>query len=373
MAVDNNQNATKKPLPAWLGAVAALLLAGVLLAVFPVWAARAGEPSSPPCRFAHPPQARGNAPTQAKPAKLVLINGQVTTLAFNRAAATKTLVIQYGITGAIAGDLRYPNLAVSQQSFLRSDEAALPASRIKVAAWYQNGRVLLNLCVDRSGGQLADPGTYQGTVSIVDQRVGRVDVPVTVTLSYPSWQLVLELLVLASIGGTWYIWVLRQKKPGTLAFGWDFLSYCTSMLGVLSIAAGVIAALGVYSATYLSSTDWGSAATQPLTLVGAMFSAFLAGASSVHIGAAAGKAKKAQNKASKQKTKAAAADAGAGQRQADAAPGPGAGAPGPAAPAPGAPGPAAPAPGAPGPAAPAPAGLAPAVPAPRPDGGPDVP
>jgi hypothetical protein len=357
MAVDNNQNATKKPLPAWLGAVAALLLAGVLLAVFPVWAARAGEPSSPPCRFAHPPQARGNAPTQAKPAKLVLINGQVTTLAFNRAAATKTLVIQYGITGAIAGDLRYPNLAVSQQSFLRSDEAALPASRIKVAAWYQNERVLLNLCVDRSGGQLADPGTYQGTVSIVDQRVGRVDVPVTVTLSYPSWQLVLELLVLASIGGTWYIWVLRQKKPGTLAFGWDFLSYCTSMLGVLSIAAGVIAALGVYSATYLSSTDWGSAATQPLTLVGAMFSAFLAGASSVHIGAAAGKAKKAQNKASKQKTKAAAAAAdagaraGAGQRQADAAPGP----------------------GAPGPAAPAPAGLAPAVPAPRPDGGPDGP
>ena len=296
----------------------------------------------------------------------MLINGQVTTLAFNRAAATKTLVIQYGITGAIAGDLRYPNLAVSQQSFLRSDEAALPANRIKVAAWYQNGRVLLNLCVDRSGGQLADPGTYQGTVSIVDQRVGRVDVPVTVTLSYPSWQLVLELLVLASIGGTWYIWVLRQKKPGTLAFGWDFLSYCTSMLGVLSITAGVIAALGVYSATYLSSTDWGSAATQPLTLVGAMFSAFLAGASSVHIGAAAGKAKKAQNKASKQKTKAAAAaaggpaDAGAGQRQADAAP------------APGAPGHAAPAPGAPGPAAPAPAGLAPAVPAPRPDG-PDVP
>jgi hypothetical protein len=274
----------------------------------------------------HPAQDKGKAPTQAKPAKLVLINGQVTTLAFNRAVTTKTLVIQYAITGTIDEDLKYPNLAHTQQSFLRSDEAALPSNRIKVAAWYQNGRVLLSLCVDRSGGKLADPGTYQGTVSIVDQRVGRVDVPVTVTLSYPSWQMVLELLVLASIAGTWYVWVLRQKKPGTLAFGWDFLSYCISMLGVLSIAAGVVAALGVYSATYLSSIDWGSAATQPLTLLGAMFSAFLAGASSVHIGAAAGKAQKKKASKARASRKDRAAALAAGKPQADL---PEAGQPGP--------------------------------------------
>jgi hypothetical protein len=169
---------------------------------------------------------------------------------------------------------------------------------VKVAAWYQSGRVLLKLCVDRSGSKLADPGTYQGTVSIVDPRVNRVDVPIIVTLSYPSWQLVLELLVLAVFAGSWYIWVLKQKKASDLAIGWEFVKFCGSMIGVLSIGAGVVAALGVYNATYLSSDSWGSSAEQPLALLGAMFSAFLAGATTVHVGAAAGQARDSRTRAS---------------------------------------------------------------------------
>jgi hypothetical protein len=300
VAVNSNTSDHKtghaKGLQAALGALAALAAAAALLAVFPIWAAVAGKPAHTSCVAA---PAASTVSTKAKPAKLVLINAQATTLAFNRALTTKTLIVQYGISGTIYEYLKHPYLRVITQGFLRNDQAVLPPGRIQAAAQYQDGRVLLSLCVDRSGGKLADPGTYQGTVSIVDQRVGRVDVPITVTLAYPSWQLVLELLVLASIGGTWYIWVLQQKKPLALPFGAEFLRYCISMIGVLSIAAGVIAALGVYSATYLSSVDWGSSATQPLALLGAMFGAFLAGASSVHIGAAAGKAQVAQKRQKK--------------------------------------------------------------------------
>jgi hypothetical protein len=292
-ATSGHKSGRANGLRAALGALAALAAAAALLAVFPIWAAVAGEPADTSCP---PAPAASTVSTKAKPAKLVLINGQVTTLAFNRSLTTKMLTVQYGISGTIYEYLKHPYLRVSTQSFVRSDQAALPPGRIQAAAWYQDGRVLLSLCVDRSGGKLADPGTYQGTVSIVDQRVSRVDVPITVTLAYPSWQLVLELLVLASIGGTWYIWVLQQKKPLALPFGAEFLRYCISMIGVLSIAAGVIAALGVYSATYLSGVDWGSSATQPLALLGAMFGAFLAGASSVHIGAAAGQAQSAQKR-----------------------------------------------------------------------------
>jgi hypothetical protein len=258
------------------------------------------QPKATPCIFSgQPGQALGFPSQPVKPVKLILINGQTTTLAFYRALTTKTLTIQYGVNGTIpdVGSGQYPNLDVIQQAFLRSDQTALPTNQIRVAAWYQNGRVLLELCVQRSGSKFADPGTYVGTVSITDSRVNRVDVPITVTLSYPTWQFVLELLVLAVFAGSWYIWVLQDKDPEDLAIGWGFIRWCGSMIGVLSIGAGVVAALGVYNASYLNNASWGYPANQPLSLLGAMFTAFLAGAATVHIGAAAGNARDAKKKA----------------------------------------------------------------------------
>jgi hypothetical protein len=253
------------------------------------------QPKATPCTFSSEPiQALGSPAQPARPAKLILISGQTTTLAFSRALTTKTLTIQYGVNGTIpeVGTGQYPNLKVIPQAFLRSDQAALPANRVKVAAWYQSGRVFLQLCVDRSGFKLADPGAYVGTVSIVDPRVSRVDVPITVTLSYPTWQDVLELLVLAVFAGSWYIWVLQDKQPSDRAISWHFITWCGSMIGALSIAAGVVAAVGVYNASYLNSASWGYTVSQPLALLGAMFTAFLAGAATVHIGAKAGDARR---------------------------------------------------------------------------------
>lgn len=278
-----------------------LLVILALVVLFPVWQWSSSPARATACKFPGiPQQAAGSLPALPatyKPAKLVLISGQTTTLEFNRALATKTLTIQYGISGAStvtipdSGPSQFPQLQVADPlGFIRDDQEPLPGESVSVASWVQNGRVLLKLCVQRSGPGFADPGTYQGTVSIVDPRVGRVDVPIVVTLSYPSWQRIMALLVLAVLAGAWYVWVLQAKKAAQIAIGWGFVDFYATMLGVLSASAGVVAAFGVYTATYLNSTTWGSSSGQVFALFGAMFSAFLAGSATVHIGAKAGQA-----------------------------------------------------------------------------------
>lgn len=295
MATDRSAQRSRGITPARVITLLAIL---VLIGLFPVWQLRSPAPRTPPCSFPGIPRQAGSPPglpSTYKPAKLVLISGQTTTLEFNRALATKTLTIQYGISGATTGAIPYsganqfPQLqVVDPLGFLRDDQEPLPGSKVRVASWVQNGRVLLKLCVQRSGPGFADPGIYQGTVSIVDPRVGRVDVPITVTLSYPSWQWIMALLVLAVLAGAWYVWVLQARDAAEIAIGGGFLDFYATMLGVLSAGAGVIAAFGVYTATYLNSPTWGSSSTQVFALFGAMFSAFLAGAATVHIGAKAG-------------------------------------------------------------------------------------
>jgi hypothetical protein len=278
-----------------------LLVILAVVVLFPAWGWSSSPAKPMSCTFPGiPQQAAGSPPALPatyKPAKLVLISGQTTTLEFNRALATKTLTIQYGISGAATGTIpdsganQFPQLqAADPLGFIRDDQEPLPGGRVSVASWVQNGRVLLKVCVQRSGPGFADPGTYQGTVSIVDPRVGRVDVPVVVTLSYSSWQWIMALLVAAVLVGAWYVWVLQAKTRAQIAIGWGFVDFYATMLGVLSAGAGVVAAFGVYTATYLNSTTWGSSSTQVFALFGAMFGAFLAGATTVHIGAKAGQA-----------------------------------------------------------------------------------
>jgi hypothetical protein len=276
-----------------------LLLA--LLAGLWYWPSMEGTPKAQSCALNAPAQSTGPVPTPVTPAKLVMADGQTTILPFDRGEVAKTLTIRYNINGTIPGAQQFPNLRVDYLDFLRFDEAALPASRVKVAAWYEDGHVVLQVCVDRSGSKLADPGIYQSTVSIVDPRIAPIDTQVTITLNYPNWTRVLVLMILAALGGTWYIWILRQKDEGERAISWGFFKWCGSMIGVLSIAAGTIAAFAIYNATYLRSDSWGSSPQQPIGLLGAMFTAFVTGAATVHIGVAAGEARAARREPALQK------------------------------------------------------------------------
>ena len=77
----------------------------------------------------------------------------------------------------------------------------------------------------------------------------------------------------------------KGQSGGRNAWTPDF--YAT-MVGAPSAGAGVVFAFGVYTATNLNSPAWGSSSSEVFALFGAMFSAFLAGAATVHIGAKAG-------------------------------------------------------------------------------------
>jgi hypothetical protein len=274
------------------------LVALAALLVFPVWFLVSGSPHSRPCSFPGIPQQVAKTPpaepASFKPVKLVLISGQATTLAFNRDLGVKTLTLQYGVNGVIpfTGTNQSPQLAANDLlGFIRDDQEALPGGKlVAVKAWVQNGRVLLKVCIDRTGAGFAAPGSYQGTVSIVDPRVSPVSIPVTVTLDWPIWQWVMELLVVAALVGTWYVWVLQAPKNATSGAPVSLLDFCSNKLGVLSIGAGIVAAFGVYNATYLNSVTWGSSSGQIFALFGAMFSAFLAGATAVHVSSKAGQA-----------------------------------------------------------------------------------
>jgi hypothetical protein len=270
-----------------------LVALAALLSLFPVWYLVSGSRHSAPCTFPGIPQVVASPPAEPasfKPVKLVLISGQATTLAFNRDLGPKTLTLQYGINGTIpfAGGNQSPQLGANDLlGFVRDDQEALPGSQVDVKSWVQNGRVLLKVCIDRTGAGFAAPGSYQGTISIVDPRVSPVSIPVTVTLDWPIWQWVMELLVAAAVAGTWYVWVLQAPKNSAGA-PVSLLDFCSNKLGILSIGAGIVAAFGVYSATYLNSVTWGSSSGQVFALFGAMFSAFLAGATAVHVSSKAG-------------------------------------------------------------------------------------
>lgn len=83
-----------------------------------------------------------------------------------------------------------------------------------------------------------------------------------------------------------------MPPPGTPGGGrtvTDYLNWCFTPAGIVTVVVGVAAALGVYNATYLSSDNWGASAWQFLSILGALFSGFLAASTTIHLGAKVGK------------------------------------------------------------------------------------
>jgi hypothetical protein len=282
-----------------------IILFGVLLVPLPVWAMYDGsDHTSPAC----PANTAANTtlPTTANAAfKLSDPNATAGhTLAFGRSRNSRTLILSLSPVSAVSNSASASasttaTLPANEQLgsavtglFTRSDDETLNSSLIYTAAKVEGGQVTLTVCARRSNDKplmtLGDAGSYTGSVSIAGTDVVRSDIPITVTLSYPAWQLVLELLVLVLIPAAWYLWILHDSNNDNAdAVAWALVRYCTSRIGFLSLAVGAIAGFSVYSATYLSSSTWGSASSQPLALYGAMFTAFVAGAGGVHLAAKA--------------------------------------------------------------------------------------
>src|SRR5262249_4372767 len=101
-------------------------------------------------------------------------------------------------------------------------------------------------------------------------------------MSYPWWQFVVAVLIAMLLPALLYVWFLRGSFTGHPGLTFAHLqAWIFSRVTLMSLGAGVAAALGVFSATYARAEAWGSDYTAATALFGATFSAFVAAATGV--------------------------------------------------------------------------------------------
>ena len=296
----------KRRIPSWAARTWAavrprrhlLLVAGIYVAVILLLVVFNAFTHAPTRGAACPatPTAVASPPAGGKKlATLSLREGQTTTIPFNRSEGLRSRRLEFDVTDP---DLVLPtgNLAVSVGTFLRATaDAELNRGLISATAEQLNRSVFLDICIDRTGEpKLGDPGTYTGVVSIVDPRVSRVDIPLTVSLSYNAWPLMVALFVLALGPATVYLWLLRGsfsrgERPAGVTLEADesslsarlFGMWVFSRTGIMAIGAGVGAAFIAFSAGYLKNPAWGASITDLTGLFGAIFAAFVSAATAL--------------------------------------------------------------------------------------------
>lgn len=234
----------------------------------------------------------GRAPASGqKVAQLASHGGQNAVVAFGRDRGMQERQFEYDVTDPSKLLVDAGCLRVQFTPFLRTSQtetAQLDSSQITADAQVSDGgdHLLVTVNFTRQDNAFGPAGLYSGTVSLLDPRVGRVDIPMTISLAYPVWQLPVTLWWLVLPVAIVYLWLLRGSFGGAAdpklqlqLSGFD--GYVSSRNGILAIGAGATSALLVLSATYLSSASWGGDITDAFGLFGAMFAAFAAASTPV--------------------------------------------------------------------------------------------
>lgn len=231
----------------------------------------------------------GTAPPAGRPlARLAPRGTQVEVIAFGRDLGSQERLFEFAVTDP-SGLLKNAHCLHAQVNpFLRIGQvetAQLDQSRIDAVAGIMGQQTLLTVTMHRDDATFAPSGAYTGTISIVDPRIERVDVPIAVSLAYPVWRLALVVLLLVLPLAIGYLWLLRGSFRGGTNGGpvglHEFDEYAFSRNGILAIGAGTASAVIVFSATYSSSPSWGGDFPDAIGLFGAMFAAFVATATPV--------------------------------------------------------------------------------------------
>lgn len=262
-----------------------IFLGGWSVAVVGLLAAGAVSKATLPDRPLTPYRVCAETPRAVDaPADLIVVGSPTTAVPFGRRLVSRTRTFDYEPADptALAGRTC---LAVRVGSFFSdTGQEELDPAWIDARAVVVDGVVSIEVRFDRRSDRLGPPGSYVGTVSLVDEQVGRVDTPVTVTMSYPIWQWPLAMLVFLLVPALGYVWLLKGSFLGTqnvpLSLR-DFHDYAFSRNHVIAVGSGAAAALSLFSATYLRSPTWGTDAVQALALFGSMFAAFVASATAV--------------------------------------------------------------------------------------------
>ena len=151
-------------------------------------------------------------PQQASSAAIVLEprGTPVDSIAFGRNVGTQSRQFEFT---AMSDQLASGCLAMQASPFLRigeADTAQIDPERIHARADVIGRQVRVTVSVTRDA-RFAPSGAYTGTVEIMRPRVERVDIPLTVTMSYPVWQLPLVVLLLTIPIAIGYLWLINGK------------------------------------------------------------------------------------------------------------------------------------------------------------------
>jgi hypothetical protein len=208
-----------------------------------------------------------------EPATMDMRPNSRSTVAYGREVGVRHAALDFELTDP-AGVL--PNrtcLEVEVGPFVRdTNDGELASEQITAESTVQGDRALVTVKFDRQDASFGRGGSYSGFVSVIDERVQRVDIPVTVTLAYPIWQYPLAVTVLVLLPAFLYVVAKLSVDPATLSGAQKYLS---TGEGFAAAVAGAVASLGVYMTVYLQSATWDADVLQYFALIAAAVAAFV--------------------------------------------------------------------------------------------------
>ena len=211
---------------------------------------------------------------------------QVGELKFGRRTGAKSITLQVTNPDGVAIEV------LVLDDFRREDGAKFDTSDARVVAGIESiddasTLLALEVCADRSLAG-ADPGTYKGSVVLKTDTAATI-VPITLKLSDTNVRWVLPTYIVATLlFGSLYTWALSrnfvatERVIGTKGVK-SYLEWLATVGGIVSIVAGMAAALAVLNAQYVRADVWGDELWDAVTLMGSMFVAFIGAATIARI------------------------------------------------------------------------------------------
>jgi hypothetical protein len=257
----------------WVVVLAALVASGLNA----TYAKASTEPLPKSCMpgpTAQPPEESPESPAVLKPHSTV-----TTGVPFGRNLDYQERSIEYDVTSNPEVLSNVKTLYVEKSLFQTAagDRQLYPQDISSWAEVKAPTRVLSHVCFQRTLST-GPPGLYAGTISITDGRVARVDVPFNVSLSYPTWQFVFALWILAILPATLYVWLLLCSFTTTELCLGNFRIWIFSRNAIIALGSGVTISFGLVSSTYFRSDAWDANFAEATTLLGGAFAGFVAAA-----------------------------------------------------------------------------------------------
>jgi len=263
-----------------------LLVWAAILVTLVIWGIsagrHAGSSTSLPDSCTGSSTARPPESPPREPAVLKARTTVTTGVPFGRSYGNLQRDVEYDVASG-ADSLTGVQRITVEKSLFQTAAGDAQLSTADIHAWAevrQPSRVILHVCFQR-GRSTGLPGLYTGTISITDERVARVDVPFNVSLSFPTWQYIFALWVLALLPATLYVWLLLGSFTTTELSISNFKAWIFSRNAIIALGTGATVSFGLVTSTYFRTEEWGASITEATTLFGAAFAGFVAAASGV--------------------------------------------------------------------------------------------